>query len=87
MGQVRANSVKSFSDPVANLVAANEHAADPLTNGDCDCIFVSAEGDLVARCVDGSQDVTVTLPIGWHPLRLSHVRAAGTDATVWVGYR
>jgi hypothetical protein len=87
MADMRSGSRKSFTDPIANLVAANAHATDPLTNGDCDAILVTAAGDIACRCVDGGADVTIALEKGWHPLRLSHVRAAGTTATLFVGYR
>ena len=87
MGELREGIRKSFSDPVSNLVAANAHATDPLTNGNCDAVLVTVAGNLVCRLVDGAADVTLALDKGWHPMRLSHVRATGTTATAFVGYR
>lgn len=81
---------KGFSDPVSVLVAANLHASTALTNGVCDCIFVTVAGNLACRPAgntDAQGDVILALERGWHPLRLSHTRATSTTATVFVGYR
>lgn len=76
---------ETASDPIDNLVAANAHATDPLTNGNCRAFLCTVAGNLVCRCAGGSADITIAIAAGWHPLRLSHVRATST-ATIFVGY-
>ena len=86
MAEYRDNRSKGFSDPVAQLVEANLHATDALTNGDCDCLYVAVAGDVAFRPVENADDVTVAFEKGWHPVRASHIRATGTTATVFVCY-
>jgi hypothetical protein len=77
---------EASADPFDNLVAANAHATDPLTNGDCRGIFVTVSGNLTCRFVDGAGDVTLPVTADKiYPFRLSHIRATST-ATVFVGY-
>lgn len=76
---------ETASDPVDELVAANAHATDALTNGTCRAVLCTVAGDLTCRMAGGSADITIAIDKGWHPLRLSHVRASST-ATVFVGY-
>lgn len=87
MAEMRDDRRKGFTDPVGSLIAANLHASNPLTNGTCDCLYVSAAGDVAFRPVDNAADVTIAFDKGWHPVRASHIRATGTTAIVFVGYR
>jgi hypothetical protein len=81
-----AQPVFSESDPVNQLVAANTHVSNPLTNGNCRGFLCTVAGDLACRPVGNAADVTIAIEKGWHPLSLSHVRASGTTATIFVGY-
>ncbi len=78
---------ESAADPFDNLVTANLHATDPLTNGDCRGLFVTVSGNIVCRFADGTGDVTLAVTADKiYPFRLSHIRATGTTATFFVGY-
>jgi hypothetical protein len=79
------NRNEDADDPVDMLIAANAHATNPLTNGVCRGFLCTVAGDLVCRPHRNSADIAIAIDKGWHPLRLSHVRATST-ATIFVGY-
>jgi hypothetical protein len=59
---------------------------NPIT-GDVEAtraIYVAVAGAISVQYSDGSTDDFSALGIGWHPLRISHLRDTNTDAGVEV---
>lgn len=87
MADINENVLESAADPFDDLAAANLHATDPLTKGNCRGIFCTVAGNIVVRFIDGTADMTLPVTADKiYPFRLSHVRATGTTATIYVGY-
>ena len=78
---------QKIEDTIGDLVPINAHASDPLTKGETDGVLIEAAGDLVCLMA-GSDGVerTLTLPAGYFPFRITHVRATST-ATGKAAYR
>jgi hypothetical protein len=63
-------------------VAVNAHATNPLTDGQCDAIYVGVAGNVVVKFANHATDATIAAVAGGYILgRISHVRATGTTAT------
>lgn len=74
---------QSFSVPLsgpisnlANVVPNNSTDLSDVTRA----IYVGTGGD-VTVVTDGGQTLTIALGAGWHPLRVTRIRANGTTAT------
>ena len=67
--------------PVSNVVAVTPHDTNALAFT-TRAIYVGVAGDVVCRPADSSSDITIkNAPIGWHPIRVTHIRATNTTAT------
>ena len=44
-------------------------------------IIIHTAGAVACRMAGAAGDVTLTLPAGFHPLAITHIRASGTTAT------
>lgn len=79
-------NVEELMAPARNAFAITPHATTALAEVPKG-IHCNVAGDIACRFVDDSADVTLTLVAGAvYPYRLSHVRVAGTTATI-VGLR
>ena len=66
--------------PARRAYAVAPHDTDPLPVL-AKALWVGAAGTVALRAIDGTEDVSFTVPAGQIlPVRVSHVRAAGTSA-------
>lgn len=70
----------AFSDPVSRVVSVVPHDTNPLTISTSTVIYVGVAGDLSVVTDGGDTVVIKNAPVGWHPIRVSRVRATGTTA-------
>lgn len=73
---------------VRSWAAANAHATNPLTNGNCRAILVGVAGDVAIKDLDGNSVTLPALVAGVvHPIHAQQIFVAGTTATgIFVGY-
>jgi hypothetical protein len=72
----------SESDPAGSSEAVTPHDTNPLAGGPTRSLYVGVAGDIVVRLEDDTTDRTFkAVAVGYHPLRVTHVRATGTAAT------
>ncbi len=71
-----------------SVLAVNEHATDPLTNGVCDAIYVGGTGDIICRLAGDSADITFSaVPVGATlEIAVSHVRVSGASLMLALYY-
>lgn len=69
--------------PARSAAAVTPHAVDPLPNGETRALYVGTGGNLVVRMAGGGADVTFAdVAAGYHPLSVTHVRAASTAGSI-----
>jgi len=75
----------TVSAPARHAFAVVPHDGDPLAQVP-KALWVSGAGTITLRAVESGADVVLTVGAGQIlPIRVSHVRAAGTTATGIVG--
>jgi hypothetical protein len=70
-----------LGNPAVYAVAVTPHATNALAEVP-QALYVGVGGDLTVRMLGGTADIVVKAAAnGYHPLRVTHVRATGTTAT------
>ena len=82
----RTKSAAQLIQPIRKPVAVTPSDSVDLTDGYCSAICIAVAGDLKITDIEGNA-VTLTLPVGWHPIGAQRIWATGTTATgITAGY-
>lgn len=82
----RNKSSDELMRPIKKPVAVTPSDAVDLADGWCSAFCIAVAGAVKITDILGN-DVTLTLPAGWHPVGARRIWAAGTTATgITAGY-